>query len=350
MSNGKKKIASLCKFRSQIHPHRMKKHPVTSLLPLLTLLLIGTSQAHATSAPQEDPAITIINAVNEMRVANGLNVLNIHPALMEVAQWEANAIAGGAPGHVRPPGLTLGQWLISLDYPLAGNLSLDGYRSENWVSAQSADQAIQFWLGDGPHTNTMLSPDRSDIGAAVVGDIYVLETALQTANGEMQSTAYEIQTAMPASQAELTSNYIVPVFVSTARPDGDVIHQVAYGQSLWSVAIAYNTSIDQIRRWNNMREDEQVYEGEILLVQKAATQPADTSVTAPATMPEMFSAPPATSTPTLHPTVTPTLMPATTPEANPANPAVNRAVLVVILLIALIGGAWLALSMRMPEE
>ena len=54
---------------------------------------------------------------------------------MQVAGWEANAIAGGAPGHTRPNGLTLGQWLLSLGYPHSGDLSMDGYRSENWVAA-----------------------------------------------------------------------------------------------------------------------------------------------------------------------------------------------------------------------
>ena len=141
----------------------------------------------------------MIEAVNALRIANGLLPLNTHPVLMQVAQWEANAIAGGAPGHTRPNGLTLGQWLLSLGYPLSGDLSLDGYRSENWIAANTAQQAVELWLGDGPHTNTMLSPDRSDIGAAVaVSDqIYiVLETALQTNSGEMQFDAYEILTAI----------------------------------------------------------------------------------------------------------------------------------------------------------
>ncbi len=318
-------------------------------LLLLTPLLFGTSQAHATSAPQASSAQDIINAVNALRVANGLNPLNVHPALMQAAQWEASH--GG--GHVRPPGLTLGQWLISLGYPLAGDLSLDGYRSENWVSAQSVDQAIQFWLGDGPHTNTMLSPNRSDIGAAIVGDIYVLETALQTSSGEMQTTAYDIQTAIPASQVDasgsLVSDYIVPVLVSTARPDGDVIHKVAYGQSLWSVAIAYNTTIDQIRRWNNKAEDEAIFDGEILLVQKSATQPVDTTVTTPATATETASVPPATVTPTLPLTSTPT-NPHAVPEEQPAESGNSRLGVMLAVVLALIGGGWLAMSLRMPEE
>jgi uncharacterized protein YkwD/LysM repeat protein len=332
----------------------MQKRFLTTTLLLLTLLLIGTSQAHATSTPQEATAQDVINAVNELRIANGLNPLSVHPALMQAAQWEANAIASGLPGHSRPNGLTLGQWLISLGYPLSGDLSQDGYRSENWVAARSAEEAIQLWLMDAPHTNTMLSPDRSDIGAAIaVGDqtYIVIETALQTANGEMQTDAKDMLTALPYDETgSLAPQFIMPVIVSTARPDGDVIHKVAYGQSLWSIAIAYNTTIEQIRAWNNLDADESVYENEILLVQKAATQPGAATVTAAGTAGEVFLAPPATFTPSLPPTSTPTNLSATQPAEKTANPAANRAVLIIVMVFALIVGGWLAMSMRMPEE
>ncbi len=332
----------------------MQKRFLTTTLLLLTLLLIGTSQAHATSTPQEATAQDVINAVNELRIANGLNPLSVHPALMQAAQWEANAIASGLPGHSRPNGLTLGQWLISLGYPLSGDLSQDGYRSENWVAARSAEEAIQLWLMDAPHTNTMLSPDRSDIGAAIaVGDqtYIVIETALQTANGEMQTDAKDMLTALPYDETgSLAPQFIMPVIVSTARPDGDVIHKVAYGQSLWSIAIAYNTTIEQIRAWNNLDADESVYENEILLVQKAATQPGAATVTAVGTAGEVFLAPPATFTPSLPPTSTPTNLSATQPAEKTANPAANRAVLIIVMVFALIVGGWLAMSMRMPEE
>jgi LysM repeat protein len=328
---------------------------VRKLLPFTLLAIIGLflipAPAYAQTSSQAS-AQELINAVNELRIANGLHTLNPHPALMEVAQWEANAIASGAPGHVRPPGLTLGQWLISLGYPLAGDLSLDGYRSENWVSAQSVEQAIQFWLGDGPHTNTMLSPNRSDIGAAIVGDIYVLETALQTNSGEMQTDAKDLLTALPYDETtgNLTSDYILPVIVSTARADGDVVHKVGYGQSLWSIAIAYHTTIDQIRLWNNLGENESVYEGEVLLVQKASTQPVDTLVPELATATPILSAPPAISTATLHPTVTSTASPTSLPEAEKEKTSSGRGWLVVFFILVLVVGAWLAMSIRVPES
>jgi hypothetical protein len=86
--------------------------------------------------------------------------------------------AAGLHRHWRPYGLTLGQLLI-----------MDGYRSENWIVSMTTQGAIDAWLMDDEHSNTMLSEFRNDIGAGVPmmrdewgqDQIYVvIETALQT--------------------------------------------------------------------------------------------------------------------------------------------------------------------------
>jgi len=280
-----------------IHPSHSS---ITRVLPItLLLLVLGLLHSERVFAglfaeATTPTAVQVIKAVNTLRINNGLDPLNVHPVLVQVAQIEADGIANGMPGHWRPDGLTLGQWLISLGYPLAGDLSQDGYRSENWLAARSADEAIQAWKGDGEHSITMLSPDRSDIGVGIAaGDqVYiVLITALQTSSGKMQSAAYPLITQMASSKSgaaegSLMSQYMKPVVLNTALPDGDVIHKIQYGQSLWSIAIAYHTTIDQIRAWNNLGEDTTVYEGQVLLVQKSATQPPSATLT-----PRAFSTP-----------------------------------------------------------
>jgi uncharacterized protein YkwD/LysM repeat protein len=257
----------------------------------------GTStpaQEETTPTPSVPAPADIINAVNNLRIQNGLNALTVHDVLMDIAAQQANALAAseGAIGHNRPCGMTLGQELLLKGFPLWGDLSQDGYRSENWGTAMTAEDAISMWLGDDLHTNTMLSSYRSDIGAAVaVSDqIYVvLETALRTNSGQMQYPAYAILTSIPITQAacvgQITPNaagsisqYSIPVAVSTARPDGDVVHEVKYGQTLWGLAIQYKVSIEQIKRLNNLTNDT-IIPGWKLLVQKAATQPAPATVT-----------------------------------------------------------------------
>ncbi len=292
-----------------------------SSVPVLAGPRLHSAFQEETSTPIPDvpsPA-EVIDAVNNLRLQNGLNVLMVSDILMEVAASQANALAAseGAIGHERPCGMTLGQELLVKGFPLWGDLSMDGYRSENWGTAKTAQDAISMWLGDDLHANTMLSQYRSDIGAAVaVSDqIYiVLETALSTPSRQHQGTAYDILTGIPMTQSACMgwstqsagyvdlSQYSVPVALSTARPDGDVVHEVRYGQTLWSIAIEYGTTIEQIKRLNSLTGDT-VIQGWKLLVKKGATQPAPSTValsTEAATSLKI-------STPSLATTLTPVL-------------------------------------------
>jgi uncharacterized protein YkwD len=253
-----------------------------------------TPETETPQATQPPTPAEIIDAINALRLSYGLPTLAVHPVLMTLAQRQADGIAAGLRGHWRPYGLTLGQLLIMEGYPLAGDLTQDGYRSENWIVSMTAQGAIEAWLWDDEHSNTMLSEYRSDIGAGVSmsrdewgqDQIYVvIETALQTRSGQQQSAARYFLTRLPSIINGTTSingtpvplsegQYMIPVIRNTARPDGDVVHQVQYGQSLWSIAITYGTTIEQIQRLNNLGDSNIVYEKQVLLVQKGATQPA----------------------------------------------------------------------------
>jgi LysM repeat protein len=269
----------------------------------------------------------------------------VNDVLMEIAASQANALAAseGAIGHERPCGMTLGQELLVKGFPLWGDLSMDGYRSENWGTAMSVQDAISMWLGDDLHANTMLSQYRSDIGAAVAvsNQIYiVLETALGTPSRNHQGTAGDILTGIPITQSACMgwstqsagyvdlSQYSVPVSLSTARPDGDVVHEVKYGQTLWSIAIEYGTTIEQLKRLNNLTDDT-VFQGWRLLVKKGATQPVPSMTVQAAAMVAIRE----NTTPS--PTVT--LMP-TREEIQPSYAAGNflrqNSAVVVALLIS----------------
>jgi len=280
----------------------------------------GVQEETVTPEPAIPSPAEIIEAVNNLRVLNGLNALAAHSVLMDVAAQQANALAasGGTVGHRRPCGMTLGEDLLARGFALWGDLSQDGYRSENWAMAGSAQEVIENWLGDELHANTMLSPHRSHIGAAIaVSDqIYiVLETALQTNSGKMQWGADVYLTNIPAKQAACIglstqdaaygslSQYSIPIAISTARPDGDVVHEVQYGQTLWSIAIQYDTTIAQIKQLNNLTSDT-IVPGWTLLIQKEATQPA------PLTLP------PSTLEPVKQDLVTPTPRLTSTPVAS----------------------------------
>jgi uncharacterized protein YkwD len=182
-----------------------------TILAVLFSLQIANAQTENPNSQSPPTPAELINAVNALRLANGLRPLNVHPVLMQIAQAQVDGIAVGNNGHWRPNNLTLGQLLISLGYPLSGDLSLDGYRSENWTAGADlmVQDVIRAWSGDDPHLNTMLSPYRSDIGAGIATSIdelgqtiyyYVLETALKTGSGLMQNNAYPTLTAIALDQ------------------------------------------------------------------------------------------------------------------------------------------------------
>jgi LysM repeat protein len=262
-------------------------------------------------------------------------------------------------GHWRPNGLTLGQWLISLGYPLSGDLTLDGYRSENWGFAQNAEGAVAMWLSDDEHTNTMLSLDRSDIGVGIAYSaenesyVIVVETALQTRSGKQQSEALAILTGIPQTQiayaamstqaAEngLLPQGMAPVLLATALPDGNVYHDVKYGQALWSIAIAYGTTIKQIQQLNGLT-DTTVQPGQHLLVVQHATQPA------PSSAPQVLVFPTQSlSTPTMIPTTTPVAE--STPEVSERDRRNNMFGVIAIGVAALfLGGLFTAMTRKKP--
>jgi hypothetical protein len=338
---------------------------LTLLLWTFSLLPSKGVSAHPSLGQETITPAQVIEAVNALRLSYGLLPLAVHPVLTEIAQNQANALAGseGVIGHTRPDGMTLGQQMILMGYPLSGDLTLDGYRSEN---ASTVEEAISFWLSDDPHTNTMLSQNRSDIGAgvAISDQIYVvIDTALRTSSGVPQSEAYDILTGIPMTQAAysggatqaaaqgLLPEYIIPVLRNTARPDGDVFHKVQYGQSLWSVAITYGTTINKIRAWNNLGDDTTIYEGQLLLVQKGATQPPPATETPlPSLTPRVTISPtpmtimPGFLTMTIQPAST---LPSTAPDSKRPTPAGFWAGLIV--MIAVIGGILAAWFIR-PQK
>lgn len=293
---------------------------LAAMLAGILLTVYSPASAAALAAPTPSD---LINAVNQLRVSRGLNTLEAHPILMQTAQMQADALLAseGAVGHTRPNGLSYTDQLILLGFPLAGDLSLGGYRAENIISAHpdmTVQDVIAAWLGDDLHANTMLSPYYTHIGAgiaiAVDGTVYyVLDCAMQTPDGVPQDYTPTSSTGETLGQQDAIIQYIQPVIVATARPDGDVIHDVLYGNALWSIAIAYGVKIDQIQRYNNI-QDTTIYTGQKLLVQKGATQPVPTTAD--------------TGTPTARPSRTPTYTAtpyATRPQVETSAPTAASA-------------------------
>lgn len=342
----------------------------TPLLPLIALLfltvgLFPSRQVYASPAPQA--VITspgqLIDAVNNLRLSYGLRPLSVHPILMSSAQSQADYMAATSQvTHVRPGGVTFTQQLLALGFPLSGDLSLGGFRAENILMNSDPlvwDGVPVYWQ-DPDHMNTMLSQNFTHIGAGISqgadGYYYAVDCAAVTSSGQMQGSASSILTSVPGSDGSSAnslgvSQFMVPVSLSTARPDGDVRHKVQYGQTLWSIAIEYGTTIKSIQALNNLGEDLTVYQGQELLVLKGATQPAPATVTALPSFTATSTGAPTAFTPSI---VFPTELaasPTSSPEiqSKPVSATSSQMLVGVLIVAALVGGGVAVWLIRDPN-
>jgi hypothetical protein len=144
-----------------------------------------------------------------------------------------------------------------------------------------------------------------------------------------------------AAENGLLPQGMAPVAIATALPDGMVYHEVEYGQSLWSLAIAYHTTIKQIQQLNGLA-DTTVQPGQRLLILQSATQPAPDSAPQVLVFPTQ-----ALSTPTAILTATPTAE--STPEVSERDRRNNMFGIVAIGVAAIfLGGLFTVMTRKKP--
>ncbi len=268
------------------------------ILPLLLIsLAAGTNRGKAQAG---DP-YSLIGAVNSLRANNGLPAYQENNILMAIAQDQTDYQAAiGECTHTGAGGTSPKQRAANAGY--GGGATF--FMSENYVCGTnlSVDEAISIWLGDAPHTQTMLGPNYVDVGAGVTvsGDFvyYTLDVAYIPGGGNYVPP----DTITPGGPTPLPYYAVQTV---TPMPDGSIVHTVMAGQNLTLIAKAYGVLVPEIMDLNNLTGPD-IYEGDKLLIRKAGT-------------PEPTSTGTATSTPTRAATATrqPTRTP--TPSATPLS-------------------------------
>ena len=296
--------------------------------------------------------VDLVNAVNALRASFGLAPYSISSILMSTAQSQADFLAAtGSMTHSGPGGIGLTARLLAAGYPLAGDLSLGGFRAENITGGDEsmpAEAAVDQWTGDGLHLNTMASPNLTEIGAGVAisnGRVYyVIDAARPTTAGDPPLLATSVAGGSPVAE-NVSPEMIIPVSVSTPNADGNVFHDVKFGQTLWQIAITYQVKIDDIKRLNNLLNNN-IYPGSSLLIRQGAIVPTASPTTAPTQL--VTSTSPAV--PTLSsPSITLTSGTAAAAGSVSANNATLMYVMIGIIVLALAAGGiltWLGSSRR----
>jgi uncharacterized protein YkwD len=323
----------------------MMKHFNLLVLTITGLVLTGLVfpaarvAASARGSSSDQAAADIVEAVNFLRTANQVPPYQINPVLMTIAQTHSDYLAGlGVVTHFSASGARPFQRAVAAGYLVAGDLSAGGLFSENLLTGSnlSAEQVVDQWKEDPDHLNTMISPELRDagVGVTLAGGVtyYVLDV------GASQAPAENTPTVGPATLVATTTlgTPLTPVLLSTPLENGEIYHDVQPKEALWSIAIAYHTTVEEIKLLNGLATDE-IFTGQKLLVYRPDTPTASPTVALSAT----FGIPTSTSTVPVAPTHT------TTPTSVPVPPesieggGLAAAIIIVAALLAGAVGSWL---------
>lgn len=307
----------------------------------------------ATPTPRALTSAELISTINRIRTGRGLPALTVDPILMGTAQSTADIMAAyrmtGHIGDVR--GRVMAAGYGAGDIPWA---------TENFaVLPMEAGMSVilQIW-SDELHMKPMADPNYKHIGAGVsiVSEeaVYYIVHAAYTSNRTYKpgATAVSGASAPGAPAVDPFSQYIFAVQTTTPHPDGSLIHVVKQGQSLWSIAIAYQTHINILQQMNGMASDNlTIYTGQKLRVPTPAkTQEIKVIAAATATAAHAAAAPPGGDANPQGPTAThpptPTGMkeevneiasPTFLPPIPTTGDALEQSILTLLIVLGILG-------------
>ncbi len=237
------------------------KHRLFPLYLAAVILILSFSTAFAqtdTPYPEVTPQ-DLINAFNALRIARGRTALIVDPILMQTAQETADTMAlnhmTGHIGDVRDRIMAAGYGVG--DIPWA--------TEDFMIGPAPLDQIMLAWSDD-LHMIPVRNSYYRHIGAGVSeydGSVYYVVQAAYTSNNIYQPGVLQPQQAT----LDLVSQIIFPVHTVTPQADGQLVHVVKQGQTLWSIAIAYNTKIAALTTANNLSFDNPIiYVGQKLRI------------------------------------------------------------------------------------
>jgi len=301
---------------------------------MILLVLIGNSIP--SSAQAGDP-YSLIDAVNNLRAANGLPAYQTNGMLMSIAQAHSDYQAAiGQVTHTGAGGTRPRDRAAAAGY--GGGATF--FISENIAGGTdlSVDGVINMWLGDDPHIQTMLGANYQEIGAGVSvsdGFVYYTIDVAYVAGGSSYSPPAVNTPGGPTA---------IPVYLvrtATPNPDGSVVHTVLSGQTLIGIAEAYGVLVNEIKDLNYLTNDE-IYVGDKLVIHLAGT-PVSTSTATASTTPTRAASPTRKPTRTASPSPSPiaTSVVAVAAPAQKAAPQPDSdpvGSILVVAIISLAGG------------
>jgi LysM repeat protein len=290
--------------------------------------------SHVSAAPAHDDITPsdLIAWVNSIRATYGHPALVVDPILMSTAlataqQMAANGVCAHI-GHAR-------ERIIAAGYGNGKTI----WATENMACGGSVTLDILFnnYWNDPDHLIPMVNGAYQNIGAGVYkaddGTVYYVVHAAYVSGG-----GYTPQPTLPGGVLPTlppTQNQVVmPVLTVTPMEDGVVVHIVQSGQTLWSIAIAYNVKIAEIIGLNKLNpSDPTIYVGQKLIIHLGYTPTVSPTITDTPLPPTRTPRPSRTPRPT-RPTDTPGLAQTSTVEAaGPTYGPSDRRILAIGIIV-----------------
>ena len=215
-------------------------------------------------------AYDLIIAMNTLRVSYGLPALVDDPIVNAVAQSTAATMAANNMS-----------WHIG---DVRGRLAAAGYgngstvwATENFAMSSNGmgiDEIMAVWA-DPDHMRPAVTAAYCNVGAGVAtvsGRTYYVLQAAYVSGQECGSSSSSEGTSPDTGSGPVVSQLIVPVKIATPDADGITYHLVQAGQSFWSIAIAYQISINDLETWNNLSRESQLNAGQRLFIPNKDTE------------------------------------------------------------------------------
>ena len=233
-------------------------------------------------------AYDLIAAVNELRTKNSLSSLETNTALMAAGKVQSDYLSfigytNITNGHVGPGGSYAIDRAIAAGYPVAQGIDVQDCPAFTSISEPISALFLNssIW-NDAEHMNLILNKYAKHVGAGVTEkDGFVYYDLVISYDWSI--TPKDSGTPSVSIPTKSTTPQVAPVVVAAPQADGSIVHVVQANQALWSIAIAYGTTIEQLRQLNNFQSTNAIIPiGYQLLIRPAFTPtPMPTVTTTP---------------------------------------------------------------------
>jgi uncharacterized protein YkwD len=312
-----------------------------SYLRVLAFLVVALPLlfSASSSAAQAGDPYALLDAINQLRAANGIAPYQMNSSLMIIAQNQSNYQASiGTWSHTDANGTEETQRASAAGYGAGAKIMCD----ENVAFGQnlSAQGCVELWLQDAPHTSNMLSNRYLEAGAGASTDadgrvFYTLDVCYIVGSSLSQPLAQAAATATPGGVQE----QVLGVQTVTPGADGSIVHVVQPGESLFAIADAYDLTLPELLTLNGLADNSLIRPGDTLIIRAAqpATETPEPSSTPTVPVPTSTHRP--TRTPTQRPAASSTPRPSPTSTSLPLDPAdlLGNVLPVAIVLLAVVG-------------